>query len=44
MKQVVFMGNSLAQIKAFPKKTQRTRKADIDLARKRLSLAGNQDG
>ena len=43
MKKVIFMGDSLAQIKAFPKKTQQTRKLDIDLARKRLSLVGNID-
>ena len=29
---------------AFQKKTQQTRKSDIDLARKRLNAAGDQDG
>ncbi len=44
--RVIYLTNiedTVFVLHAFPKKTQRTRKLDIDLARKRLSLAGNQD-
>ena len=34
-------GNAVYVLHAFPKKTQQTRKLDIDLARKRLNLVGN---
>ena len=37
-------GNAVYVLHAFPKKTQQTRKSDIDLARTRKSLAGNKDG
>jgi len=37
------MEDTVYVLHAFPKKTQQTRKSDIDLARKRLRLAGNQD-
>ena len=38
------LGDAVYVLHAFQKKTQQTRKLDIDLARKRLSLAGNQNG
>ena len=45
--RVIYLANledTVYVLHAFPKKTQRTRKSDIYLARKRLILIGNRDG
>ena len=45
--RVIYLANmkdSLFVLHAFQKKTRQIRKSDIDLARKRLGMAGNQYG
>jgi phage-related protein len=45
--RVIYLTNledTVYVLHAFQKKTQKTRKSDIDLARKRLNLAGDQNG
>lgn len=45
--RVIYLTNledTVNVLHAFLKKTQQTRKSDIDLARKRLNSAGNQNG
>jgi phage-related protein len=41
---LVNLKDTIYVLHAFPKKTQQTRKSDIDLARKRLGMVDNQDG
>ncbi len=45
--RVIYLTNlkdAVYVLHAFQKKTRQTRKSDIDLARKRLSMVGDQDG